>query len=153
MRDFMSARHLDSLPNLARPALAELWRQLFKKEPSPDLRKDLLLRIVSHRLQEQQFGGLSEATCRRLRQLASTFEANPKAKISSRPSVKAGTRLVRQWKEEVHVVEVEAEGYAYRGKRYDSLSELARLITGTRWSGPVFFGIKNRQTKNVREAR
>jgi hypothetical protein len=101
-----------------------------------------MLRIVGHRLQEQEFGGLSDAGCRRLRQLATMFEADPNAVVSSQPPIKPGTRLVRQWKEQVHVVEVEAEGYEYRGARYENLSEIARLITGTRWSGPAFFGLK-----------
>jgi hypothetical protein len=144
---------LDSLPNLARPALAELWQQLFKNDPPPELRKDLVLRIVAHRLQEQKLGGLSEPSRRRLRQLMSIFDANSSTSVSKRPPIKAGTRLVRQWKEQVHVVEVEPEGYEYRGTRYQSLSEIARLITGTRWSGPLFFGIKNPKGAEAREVR
>jgi hypothetical protein len=66
---------------------------------------------MQHRL------GLSDAACRRLRQLAITFEANPNAVVSNRPPIKPGTRLVRQWKEQVHVVKVETEGYEYRGYR------------------------------------
>lgn len=146
-------QQLDSLPNLARPALAKLWRQLFKKDPPPELRKDLLSRILAHRLQEEKFGGLSEPGRRRLRQLIAVFDANPRATGFKHPLIKAGTRLVRQWKEQVHVVEVESEGYEYRGARYESLSEIARLITGTRWSGPLFFGIKNHQTKKAREVQ
>jgi hypothetical protein len=60
---------------------------------------------------------------------------------------------VRQWKEEVHVVEVEAAGYEYKGALYQSLSEIARLITGTRWSGPLFFGLKGKQSKESQEAQ
>ena len=106
------------------------------------------VRIIAHRLQEQEFGGLSDTGCRRLRQLVSTFEADPKAVVPIRPPIKPGTRLVRQWKDQVHVVEVELEGYEYKGARYDSLSEIARLITGTRWSGPLFFGIKAKQSSS-----
>jgi Protein of unknown function (DUF2924) len=142
-------QQLDSLPNLARPALAELWRQLLKKDPPPEIRKDLLFRIVAHRLQEQQFGELSDTSRRRLQRLVKIFDANPGANVSNRTSIKAGTRLVRQWKEQVHVVEVDPDGYEYRGTRYESLSEIARLITGTRWSGPLFFGIKNHQAKKT----
>jgi hypothetical protein len=68
--------------------------------------------------------------------------------VSTRPAIKPGTRLVRQWKEQVHVVEVETEGFEYRGVRYESLSEIARLITGTRWSGPLFFGLKGNNAKH-----
>jgi len=145
------SQHLASLPNLSKAGLCELWGQLFKKEPPPEIRKDLMLRIVVHRLQERQFGGLNEACSRRLRQIASALEINPNATVSSRPPVKPGTRLVRQWKEQVHVVEVETEGYEYRGARYENLSEIARLITGTRWSGPLFFGLKTKPSTESQE--
>jgi Protein of unknown function (DUF2924) len=146
-------KRLASLSKLGKPELHELWRQVFKKEPPPEMRKDLMLRVVAHRLQERGFGGLSDASCRRLRQLAATFEADPDATVSTRPSIKSGTRLVRQWKEQVHVVEVEPEGYEYRGARYENLSEIARLITGTRWSGPLFFGLKEKQSNPPQESQ
>jgi hypothetical protein len=141
------------LPHLSKPALCKLWQELFKKEPPPEIRKDLMLRIVAHYLQEREFGRLSDAACRRLRQLASAFDVNPDAAVSTRSSIKSGTRLVRQWKEQVHVVEVQPEGYEYKGARYESLSEIARLITGTRWSGPLFFGLKAKQSKESQEAQ
>jgi hypothetical protein len=153
MPDSSIAKHLASLSTLSKPALDDLWRQLFKKEPLSEIRKDLMLRIVGHRLQEQEFGGLSDAGCRRLRQLAATFEADPNATVSNRPPIKAGTRLVRQWKEQVHVVEVETAGYEYRGARYENLSEIARVITGTRWSGPLFFGLKAKPSNASQEAQ
>jgi hypothetical protein len=153
MPDSSFSQRLASLPNLSKPALCGLWQQLLKKAPPLALRKDLMFRIVAHRLQEQEFGGLSGASRRRLRQLAGAFEADPNATVSTRPPVKAGTRLVRQWKEEVHVVEVEAAGYEYKGALYQSLSEIARLITGTRWSGPLFFGLKGKQSKESQEAQ
>ena len=117
------------------------------------MRKELMLRIIAYRLQEQQFGGLNDANCRRLQQLASAFEANSNAVVSTRPPVKPGTRLVRQWREQVHVVEVEPEGYQYKGARYKSLSEIARLITRTRWSGPLFFGLKSKPSNESQEAQ
>jgi hypothetical protein len=153
MPDSSVTERLASLPTLNKPAVCDLWRQVFKKEPPPEIRKDLMLRIVAHCLQEQEFGGLSDAGCRRLRQLAATFEADPGAVVFNRPPIKAGTRLVRQWKEQVHVVEVETEGYEYRGARYENLSEIARLITGTRWSGPLFFGLKAKQPNVSQEAQ
>ena len=152
MPDSSITKHLASLPHLSKPALFDLWRQLFKRDP-PEIRKDLILRVIGHRLQEQEFGGLRDVNCRRLRQLVTTFEADPNAVISNRPPIKPGTRLVRQWKEQVHVVEVEPEGYEYRGARYENLSEIARLITGTRWSGPAFFGLKAKPSNASQEAR
>jgi Protein of unknown function (DUF2924) len=87
----------------------------------------LTLRIIEYRLQEQKLGGLSDASRRRLRQLTAAFESSPKALVSTRTLAKPGTRLVRQWKDQVHVVNVEAKGYEYKGARYESLSEIARL--------------------------
>jgi hypothetical protein len=153
MPDSPVTKRLASLPNLGKPELTKLWWQLFEKEPPCEIRKDLMLRILAHRLQEQEFGGLSDARSRRLRQLAATFDADPNAVVSNRPPIKPGTRLVRQWKEQVHVVEVETEGYEYRGARYEKLSEIARLITGTRWSGPLFFGLKAKQSNASPEAQ
>ncbi len=146
-------RKLADLTRLTRPQLHGLWREIFGKSPPCAMRRDLMIRIIAYRLQEQEFGGLSEATCRRLQQLAKAFEADPDAVVSTRPAIKPGTRLVRQWKEQVHVVEVETEGYEYKGVRYESLSEIARLITGTRWSGPLFFGLKGKQSKKSVEAK
>jgi hypothetical protein len=153
MPDSSIAQRLASLPHLSKPALCELWLRLFKRESPPSMRKALMLQIVAYRLQEQEFGGLSDACCRRLRQLASAFEADPNAAVSTRPPIKPGVRLVRQWKEQVHVVEVETEGYAYQGACYKSLSEIARLITGTRWSGPLFFGLKAKQSNESQETQ
>jgi hypothetical protein len=77
------------------------------------------------------------------------LKPTPTPQFQPRPPIKPGTRLVRQWKEQVHVVEVEMEGYAYKGTRYKNLSEIARLITGTRWSGPLFFGLKDKQSNEL----
>jgi hypothetical protein len=109
------------------------------------MRKDLMLRIVAQRMQEQEFGGLREAATRRLRQLATVVEVDPKALVSFKAPIKSGTRMVRQWKDQVHVVNVEGKQFEYRGDHYESLSEIARLITGTGWSGPLFFGVKTKQ--------
>ena len=150
MPDSSITQHLASLPQLSKPTLCGLWRQIFKREPPLTMRRELLLRVIAHRLQEEEFGALSDASCRRLRQIASALEANPNATVSSRPPIKPGTRLVREWKQQVHTVEVDAEGYQYKGAHYESLSEIARLITGTRWSGPLFFGLKDKPSKELR---
>ena len=145
-------QQLTSLHTLNKAELSGLWKQLFDKDPSPDIRRELMVRMIAYRLQEQTLE-LSDSSRRQLRQLARTFEDNPNATVSSRSPIKPGTRLVRAWKEQVHVVEVEPEGYQYKGCRYESLSEIARLITGTRWSGPLFFGLKNKPPAESKEAR
>lgn len=153
MSDSSVSQCLASLPRLSKSALCELWQRFFKRLPPLGMRKELMLRIIAYRLQEQEFGGLNKTSCRRLRELARALAAAPNMTLSTRSAVKPGTRLVRQWKDQVHVVEVEPGGYQYKGARYDSLSEIARLITGTRWSGPVFFGLKGTPAKQFRVAQ
>jgi hypothetical protein len=140
-----TAKRLVTLPKLSKTELRELWEELFKTPPSPKLRGHLMIPILAYRIQELELGSLSVKSRGRLRQLAKTFEANSNSTLSSIPTLKPGTRLVRQWGDQVHLVNVETSGYEYQGARYKSLSEVARLITGTRWSGPLFFGIKTEQ--------
>lgn len=142
------AQRLTTLPKLSKTALRELWKQLFGAPPPSQLRRHLMIPILAYRQQEQAFGSLSTANRGRLRQLARAFETNSNSAISSIHSVKPGTRLVRQWGDQVHLVNVETNAYEYQGARYRSLSEIARLITGTHWSGPLFFGIRSEQTNS-----
>ena len=104
-----------------------------------------MIPILAYRIQEEAFGSLSAESRRRLRHLARLFAADPNARIPSVPGIKPGTRLVRQWRGKVHVVSVEEKGYEYKGTPYQSLSEIACLITGARWSGPLFFGLKGKR--------
>ncbi len=134
-------RQIESLHGLAKAALHTQWLELFKR-PAPRLRRDLLVRILAYRIQEQAYGGLSARTRNRLRRLARLFEEDPRAAVPSAPTIKPGTRLLRQWQGQTHTVTVIEGGFEYKGKRYASLSQIARLITGTRWSGPLFFGLK-----------
>ncbi len=136
-------RRLGGLSRLEKPALHAQWLEVFGRPAPPKLRRDLLVRILSYRIQEVALGGLSTATQRRLQQLARTFESNPQAALPDVPVIKPGTRLIRKWHDHVHQVTTLERGYEYQGKRYGSLSQIARLITGTRWSGPLFFGLRN----------
>jgi hypothetical protein len=138
---------LDSLPNMSKDALFALWRQLFKTAAPERLRRYLLVRVLAYRIQEQAFGGLGQSAQKRLRQIARAVEKDPATEISAVPPFKAGTRLLRQWRDQTHIVTITGSGYEYQGSRYRSLSEIARLITGTRWSGPAFFGLKVNKTK------
>lgn len=133
---------LSQLPRMSKPQLLILWPQLFRVPPPPKLRRDLLTRFLAYRIQERAYGGLGESTRKRLKELAHKLETNPKAELSKAPRIKPGTRLIRNWRGHSHSVTVFQNGYEYNGKRYSSLSEVARLITGTRWSGPLFFGLK-----------
>jgi hypothetical protein len=148
------AQRLADLPQLSKTALRALWKQLFHAPTPPRVRRDLMIPMLAYRLQEQSFGSLTTTARGRLRHLSQAFERGSDSSISFAPRIKPGTRLVRQWRDQVHLVNVEVNGYEYQGARYQSLSEIARLITGTRWSGPLFFGIKSEQsTSNSNEAQ
>jgi hypothetical protein len=138
---------LSSLPGSTKGDLCLLWRELFQSRPPSLIQKALMVRIIAYRLQERAFGGLSAASRRRLLDLARQFESNPNASPATVAAVKPGTRLIRQWKERTHVVTVEPNSFEYGGSQYASLSQIARLITGTNWSGPLFFGLKQKQAE------
>lgn len=134
---------IQELPAQPRPALLALWRELFKGPPPTQVRKEVLVKFLAYRMQEQAYGGLSPAARKRLSELARQLENDPKAALSVAPQIKPGTRLVRHWRGKSHCVTVIQGDYEYAGKRFASLSEVARLITGTRWSGPLFFGLRS----------
>ncbi len=143
---------IQDLESLDPDALRVRWAETHGAPPPPRMRRDFLLRGLAYRIQEDALGGLTKATRRRLMKLAAELERNPGASLTTAPPVKAGTRLVREWKGEAHQVTVLESGFEYRGERYRSLSEIARVITGTRWSGPRFFGLRENGA-DVREGR
>jgi hypothetical protein len=142
---------LQELPRLPKPELLALWRELFAKPAHPRLRRNLMIPLLAYRLQEQAYGGLKPATRKRLQKLTAELEQSRKSPLALLPRLKTGTKLLRQWQGEMHEVLVADEGFEYRGVRYESLSEIARQITGTRWSGPLFFGLK--QGRKARSAQ
>jgi len=135
------AKQLEDLLQLTRPELVAKWAEVFSHPLRCRAHRDFLIRCIAYRLQEQVYGGLSTTTRKRLRKLAAEIEAGSGPSLET-PRIKLGTRLIREWNGDTHEVTVITEGFAYRGKLYKSLSEIARLITGTRWSGPAFFGLK-----------
>jgi hypothetical protein len=133
---------LKALPGMDKTALCKKWLELFNKAAPKHIRREIMVRILAYKIQETAFGGLSATTRRRLRQIATSLEnGNDKLKVDQRP-IKPGTRLIREWRGKTHTVSVAETGFEFQGSRYRSLSEIARLITGTRWSGPLFFGLK-----------
>jgi Protein of unknown function (DUF2924) len=120
------------------------WRSLYRTDPPTRLSRDLLLRGIAFRWQERLHGGLSLAIRRRLDGLAAQLDAKAVSAFAPPVVLKPGTRLVREWHGRAHAVIVLEDGFEYQGRRYPSLSRIATLITGTRWSGPVFFGLKRR---------
>jgi len=140
-------RLLEQLPTMDRKELLKLWRDLFDRVPSPALRREMLIPILAYRIQEKAFGGLKETTVRKLRELADESVAGEiSAQRSLRPKI--GTRYVREHAGKLHEVTVLESGYEYEESTYSSLSEIARTITGTKWSGPAFFGLK-RRARNI----
>jgi Protein of unknown function (DUF2924) len=152
MPNLSVAEQLSSLPHLPKQSLTGLWRELFQANSPPRMRKEMMVPLLAYRLQEREFGALDERSQHRLCQLAKALEIGSKKSSSHKFAIKPGTRLIRQWKDQVHIVNVEEGSYEYRSARYHSLSEIARLITGTRWSGPLFFGLKGEATTNSKGA-
>ena len=122
--------------------LRALWSKTFKSDPPKAFGPDLLRRSIAHKIQEDAYGGFDRATTRLLDQLITQYAKTP-GKIVLPRRIKPGAVLVRQWNGAGHRVIVLEGGFAYESKPYESLSEIARLITGTRWNGPRFFGLRS----------
>ena len=138
------ANDLVELSGLDRDALVEQWRSIYKPQPPANISRSLLIRAIAYRLQENALSGLKPSAGRFLAQVAEDASAGRKS--AAPPSViKSGTRLLREWHGVTHEVIILNDGVQYQGKSYRSLSEVARIITGARWSGPLFFGLKKRE--------
>lgn len=139
---------LAALKTMPAPALKQKWRDLFDKEPPPYNRRFLESRLA-YRIQELAYGGLSEETIARLEAIADELEGKRpnKRSLLAKDRPISGTRLIREWQGVEHCVTVRDADFEYQGKPYKSLSSVARLITGTRWNGWVFFGLQNQQAK------
>ena len=130
-----------SLADLPVISLRARWRELFKVEPAARLSRDLLCRAIAHRLQESSQGGLSKKARRQITKHIKELADHGAISVPIRPDLKPGTKLIREWRGRTHQVEVLVDGFTWEGNCYRSLSQIAREITGTRWSGPRFFGV------------
>jgi hypothetical protein len=151
---------LARLPDLDSAALREEWRRLRRSEP-PRISRDLLVRAIAYGLQEREFGGLPKwarqslagsvvASVAEGAQGLKTPRSDPPASV-----LKPGARLVREWHGRTHTVVVLDDAFEFEGRRYSSLTHIAREITGAHWSGPRFFGLTKRSAEAAgpREAR
>ena len=111
------------------------YEEVFRRPPPPRLSLDLLRRALAYQLQSDWLGGLSPKVEKLLQSSNSPRTQNGHRKLE------AGSQLVREWQGQMHVVDVIESGYRWNRERYTSLSAVAREITGTRWSGPRFFGL------------
>jgi Protein of unknown function (DUF2924) len=143
---------LSRLPQLDLGELRQQWRVLYKADASPHLSRELLVRAVAYRMQEVAIGGLRPERQRQLRQFAQQLNESQEGQIRPRPELKPGTRLVREWQGRTYEVLVLDGGFSWQGMSYRSLSALARKITGTAWSGPLFFGLKPNRSATLLSA-
>ena len=147
---------VDEIANLERSSTDDLraeWRERLAIEPPSHASNEYMRSVLAYCAQERSGPKLSRARLRKLEYLAGEIEKNPGFQPTSAGRMKPGIRLLREWNGETYEVTVLESGFEYRGARYRSLSVIARLITGTRWSGPKFFGLKrNGKTKESSDA-
>ena len=139
-------RQLATLQTMTLEQLREKWLDLYGNEP-PRYKKQFLIKRLAYRIQELFYGGLSETAKTRLRQIAqddpvATVERKVSEERKSNENILSGTRFVRVWNDHRYEVTAREKGFEYDGRVFRSLSAVAREITGTRWNGKVFFGLK-----------
>jgi len=137
------AGELARLPALDRDELLEWWKQVYGSEPPARISKQLLVRAIAYKMQENVLGGLKPATKRFLAKVVEDNAMGKQFSASPVTVIKPGTRLIREWHGVTYEVEITENGILFKGKHHRSLSEVARLITGVKWSGPLFFGLKS----------
>lgn len=137
---------LDHIANLDAQNLRVLWQQEFDCEPAPRLGKDLMIRLLSFKVQEKQSKGLSKQSLRKLQSYKKQFTEKGKIAPTDGIRIKPGTKLIREWNGKTHTVLKTEQGFEYEGKCFSSLSNIAKQITGSHWSGPRFFGLNKKPT-------
>jgi hypothetical protein len=155
-RNIFTSRRAQGLTTPGGAALASLedlrneWRCLYRGDP-PRVSRDLLTRGIAYRRQELEHGGLSKTTHRKLKTLAKMLRSTDRVAPDPGITLKSGARLVREWHGRTHTVTVTDDGFDYAGTTYSSLTKVARAITGTRWSGPRFFGLVRAARKSEKQ--
>lgn len=137
-----------ALPEKSTAELKQLWRELYDREPPP-YNRPFLVKRLAYRIQELAYGGgLSERAEAKLKALVEEEDRRVKGKLPARKGDRpiSGTRLIREWQGVEHIATVLDDGFEYQGRPYKSLSAIARAITGTRWSGPLFWGLRNHRS-------
>jgi hypothetical protein len=133
------------------------WQSVFQGPPLPHVPRHLLFAVLAFRIQADRFGDLDHETRKVLdradsKESGSAMAGRLESLDRKRADLTPGTVLVREWNRQSHRVMVLAEGFAWNGQTYDSLTKVAFAITGTRWNGPRFFGLRDKQAKPVLEA-
>ena len=136
------------LRDLDLPELRKRWLGLSGRPAPKFFRRKFLVRAVAYQMQVKAFGGLSDKTKRRLRDIAEAVRNGNEDAVLGPPRIKPGTKLIRLWQDKTHTITVLEVGFDWDGKRFNSLSAIAKAITGTNWNGYSFFGLKRRPTTN-----
>ncbi len=136
---------MQEISKLPLEELRKKWAAAWGKEPHPRIGRSMLTRSLQFKLREQEVGGPDPELQKRLKQLVVSYRRNPRCFDEYNVSIKPGARIVKVWKEKRHSVLVVENGFEYQDKVYTSLSEVAYAITGTRWNGWVFFGLKKKK--------
>ncbi len=144
---------LDQLPTTPIAEVRKRYRELFRTEPPKAFGPDLPRRSIANRIQEKAYGGLNASARRLLDQLVKATMAKPNGRIELPRRIKPGSELVRTWKGKTYRVMVMADGFAFDGETFTSLSEIASEITGTNWNGPRFFGLRSAVNKDATDGR
>lgn len=135
-------REIATLSEANSADLKNRWHALYATEPPPRISRHLLIRALAYRIQEQSLGGLKPATRRLLTKIAADAAARRHIHAVPATTLTPGTVLVREWHGTQHRLIVRENAVEFQGKRYRSLSQVAQRITGSKWSGPRFFGLK-----------
>lgn len=139
----MSLRNkITELNTLKRSELLGIWTKAYGKAPPRGLSRKLVIKGIAYRWQEMAYGGLSESVKKRLKKMSEALALNPNDFLPTEVKIKSGTRIYREYDGITHEVIVQDEGFMYDGKKYASLTAIAKLITGTQYNGHVFFGLK-----------
>ncbi|GAO39523.1 hypothetical protein SCH01S_33_00100 [Sphingomonas changbaiensis NBRC 104936] len=133
--------HIEQLRMMTFAQLKSEWRRVWRRAPPVSFTSDLLMRGIAYRLQEKAFGGLAAEIGRELDGIE-TLGKSARLGTAQTVQLRPGNRLVRRWRGTTYTVDVTRDGFLFQDRRYASLSTIATEITGTRWSGPRFFGLK-----------
>lgn len=142
---------LAELASMSPAQLRAIWRECWRR-PAPAMAPDLLRRGIAWKMQSRVDGVLRAETKRALELAATRLRKGEPIKSSRSVSLRPGTRLIREWRGKTHQVVVLEEGYEHEGRHFTSLTQIASTIAGTRWSGPLFFGLKKRSVPDRKAA-
>jgi DUF2924 family protein len=141
----------DEVARLRDLDLADLkrrWLTLYHHPVPKYFRREHLIRALAHRMQIEAYGDLKPSIRRQLREIVDALRSGSNPAFDQALRIKPGTKLIRVWQDKTCIVTALEDGFEWQGSRYRSLSEVARVITGTRWNGLLFFGVKARPTGN-----